>query len=254
MLSLPYSRSVFPIFSTMKKFSLLSLASLTLCVAAGATMATVHADDTADICQQIQDAMKNSRPGTLSYIRMQDQYNRNCLEIKSGCPSAAALDVQARGCVTSGMYSHFYIDASRCKQVRCSETAPTSSSSSSARSASSAAQTTGPCPNGDMLSEIAVGCRKKHLKFEYYTANGCRQVRCIQKVSSQASCPSPTELTKKVRYCKGLGRNYENYSEGVCKMIRCIGEQDSAGSIASASSLSSRSGVKPPSRRSNPEY
>lgn len=233
----------------MKKLSIVSIGSLTLSILAGATIATVYADDTSVICEQIKEAMTRSRPGTTSYIRMQDQYNRNCLEIKSGCPSKASLEVQAQGCKNAGMYAIYYSDPSSCRQVRCSEVPPTSSSSSSARSSSSIASATGPCPNGNMLTEVALGCKKKDLKYEYYTARGCRQVRCIEKAPN-ITCPSPSELTQKVRECKKLGRDYERYTRGVCQMIRCIGEEiDNASSSSSSSIRSVRQGVKPSTRR-----
>lgn len=205
--------------------------SLTLALAlslTGAGIATVFADgeNSAATCEQISEILKKGRPGTLSYQRMKDQYNRKCLEIKAGCPSKLTLDHQSKECERAGMYANPYIDASSCKQIRCKTTPPSSasSSSSSQSSSSSFASLNGPCPDGDRLTAVAVSCRSKNQKFEYYNFNGCRQVRCIENVSSQGECPSIVSLRNKASACKARGLPYESYTVGVCRQVRCMDE------------------------------
>lgn len=202
------------------------LAILTLTTFTGAGIATVYADgeETSATCDQITEIMKNIRPGTLSYQRMKDQYNRKCLEIKSGCPSQIRMDAQAKICVDAGMYAIPYIDPSSCKQIKCSVTPPSSSSSSAFSAASSVASRNGPCPNGDALTAAAVACKNKNQKYEYYNTNGCRQIRCIENVTSQGSCPSVVTLRNKASACKARGQKYESYTVGVCRMVRCLND------------------------------
>lgn len=214
----------------LKRRSVL-LSILTLGSVTGISTATVYADEdsaiasTSATCEQIMDILKKGRPGTLSYIRMKDQYNRRCLEIKAGCPSLANLALHAKSCTDAGMYTHYYIDPSSCKKVRCAMTPPSSSSSSSSPSSSSSiAPQNGPCPNGDMMTAIAVACKAKNLKYEYTTQNGCRTVRCIEKAATGSSCPSAETMRNKASDCKAKGHRYESYTTGVCKMVRCVNE------------------------------
>ena len=193
----------------------------------GASLATVSAENIPPNldCDQITTAMKGTVYGTASYMRMLDQYNRLCIDIKAGCPSNANLDIQAKSCTTAGMYFYYYLDPSTCRQVRCSATVPTSSSSTAGNFSSSSEPANGPGPNGDALTNAAVACKNKYEKYEYYTGdNGCRQLRCIPNVASQASCPNPTALLQKAQSCKDQSKDYESYTEGVCKMIRCLDE------------------------------
>ncbi|UPA22977.1 hypothetical protein K8942_02065 [Candidatus Peribacteria bacterium] len=208
-----------------------SSASLTVLLAlllTTVTVATVSADgeNSSATCEQITEILSKGRPGTLSYQRMKDQYNRRCLEIKAGCPSKLTLEHQSKECVRAGMYANPYLDPSSCKQIRCSMTPPSSasSSSSSVSSSSSFASLNGPCPDGDRLTAVAVACRSKNQKFEYYNFNGCRQVRCIENVSSQGECPSIVSLRNKASACKAKGVKYESYTVGVCRMVRCMDE------------------------------
>jgi hypothetical protein len=234
-----YSYLRIPLFSLMKKTTHRTITTLAvlLCAALGAGIATVHADDasTAQDCDQITATLKAGRPGTLSYQRMKDQYNRKCLDIKAGCTSAASMAVQVRACTQAGMYSEYYIDPSSCKQVRCTATAPSSASSSSSwSSSSSAASANGPCPNGAMLTAKAVSCKANNQNYEYYTINGCKQIRCIDTVSSQTSCPSPITMQNKAASCKASGIDYEYYTIGVCKMVRCLNEGIGADAVTCA--------------------
>ncbi len=211
----------------MKITSRWFLAGIVALSIGGTSFATVYADgeDSSATCDQITSILKKVRPGTLSYQRMKDQYNRKCLVIKSGCPSQAKMDTQSKDCTAAGMYSIPYIDPSSCRQIKCSATPPASSSSSSSvSSASSARSKNGPCPDGDTLTNIAVSCKKNNQKFEYYNINGCRQVRCIENVTSQGACPSVETMRNKASACKSLGHKYETFTVGVCKMVRCLNE------------------------------
>lgn len=194
----------------------------------GVGIASVSAEDAASnemSCDQITAIMKTVRPGTMSYQRMKDQYNRRCLVIKSGCPSQARMDAQMKACKDAGMYGIPYIDPSSCKQIRCSENPPSSSSSSAFSESSSVASQTGPCMNGAALTKLALACDSKNLRHEEYTLNGCKMVRCIEDVTAQrTTCPSVSTLTNKVRSCKSLGRDAEYYTIGVCRMVRCTNE------------------------------
>lgn len=226
-----------------------SSATLTLALAlsaVGAGIATVQADgtDTTATCDQITSILQTGRPGTLSYQRMKDQYNRKCLTIKAGCPSQANMDMQSRNCTNAGLYSISYIDPSSCMQIRCSPTPASSSSSSSVASSSSAASQNGPCPNGNQLTSMALACKNNNQKFEYYNINGCRQVRCIQNVSSQGSCPSVVTMQNKASACKTEGQDYEYYTIGVCKMVRCLNEPVNPDTTCASDSAINAAGVR----------
>ncbi len=222
-----YSEYLFPsrFMKTPTSLALTLVAGLLL-TTVGAVTASADGEDSAATCDQITEIMKKIRPGTLSYQRMKDQYNRKCLEIKSGCPSQVTMDYQTRECTKAGMYASPYIDASSCKQIRCSATPPVSSSSSSSVTASSASSFSrnGPCPAGTELTTAAVACKSKNLKHEYYNFNGCRQVRCIENVTVQTECPSVATMRNKATACKARGEKYETYTVGVCKMVRCLSE------------------------------
>lgn len=191
----------------------------------GAVTASADGEDSSATCDQIMAILNKGRPGTLSYQRMKDQYNRKCLEIKSGCPSKITMEYKSRECSSAGMYAIPYIDPSSCKQIKCSMIPPTSSSSSSSSyAASSALSRNGPCPSGNELTAAAVACKEKNQKHEYYNFSGCRQVRCIGQGDSEASCPSMVTMRNKASACKARGLKYETYTTGVCRMVRCLDE------------------------------